>query len=134
MKKILKTTLISLIALRTTALIIDSLNFAQGLRSLLFAALALTGFEYLLKPIAKILFLPINILTLGTLRWIINVIGLYLVTIFVDGFSLSPYNFPGLEWQGVVVPAVSFGLIPTYILTSLLINLNVTLVTWILKK
>jgi putative membrane protein len=134
MKKILKTTLISLIALRTTALIIDSLNFAQGIQSLILAALALTGFEYLLKPIAKILFLPINILTLGTLRWIINVIGLYLVTIFVDGFSLSAYSFPGLAWQGVVVPAIRFGLIPTYILTSLLINLNITLVTWIFKK
>jgi len=134
MKKILKTTLISLIALRTTALIIDSLNFAQGIQSLILAALALTGFEYLLKPIAKILFLPINILTLGTLRWIINVIGLYLVTIFVDGFSLSAYSFPGLEWQGVIVPAIRFGLIPTYILTSLLINLNITLITWILKK
>jgi len=134
MKKILKTTLISLIALKTTALIIDSLIFAQGLRSLLLAALALTGFEYLLKPIAKILFLPINILTLGTLRWIINVIGLYLVTIFVEGFSLSAYNFSGITWQGVIIPAVRLGLIPTYILTSLLINLNITLVTWIFKK
>lgn len=133
MKKIFKTTLINLIALKVTTVLINTLTFEQGIKTLALAGLALTGFEYLLKPIAKILFLPINLLTLGTLRWVINVIGLYLVTIFVDGFSLSPYHFPGLEWQGLVIPEVNFSLIPTYILASFLINLNITLISWLLK-
>ncbi len=133
MKKILKTTLISLIALKISAWIITSLHFEQGPKSLVLAALALTGFEYLIKPIAKILFLPINIITLGTLRWVINVIGLYLVTIFVKGFNLSAYYFSGFNWQGIVIPPINFSLIATYVITALLINLNITLITWLLK-
>lgn len=133
MKKIIKITFINLIALKITAGIIDSLVFEQGLKTLILASLAITGFEYLLKPIAKVLFLPINLITLGTLRWIINVIGLYLVTIFVEGFGLSAYQFPGVEWQGLVIPSINFSLIPTYILTSLIINLMISLIGWIFK-
>ncbi len=133
MRKILKAVLISLLSLKLTGFIIGSLTFEQSLRTLVMAALALTGFEYLLKPIAKILFLPINLLTLGTLRWVIDVIGLYLITIFVDGFKLTAYNFPGLNWQGLVIPPISFSLIPTYILTALVINLSITFISWILK-
>jgi putative membrane protein len=131
MKKILKLLVFNLIALRLTAEIIPSISFSPGLKTILLAALALTGFEYLLKPIAKILFLPINILTLGTLRWVINVIGLYLVTLFVDGFSVSAYSFPGLNWQGLIIPAISFSLVLTYILVSFFINLVTTLLSWL---
>ncbi len=133
MKKILKTTFITFLALRITSFIIITLTFNQGLKTLICASLALTGFEYLLKPIAKILFLPINLLTLGTLRWVIDVIGLYLITIFVDGFNLSAYYFPGINWQGIVLPAINFSIIPTYIITALLINLNITLISWLIK-
>jgi len=133
MKRILRTIVYSLLALKITSLIIDTLSFQKGFKTLILASLALTGFEYLLKPIAKILFLPINLLTLGTLRWVINVIGLYLVTMFVDGFSLSAYSFPGINWQGVVLPAINFSLIPTYILTALFINLNISFIHWLFK-
>ncbi len=133
MKKIIKITLINLLALRVSGLLIDTLSFDQGVKTLLLASLALTAFEYLIKPIAKILFLPINLLTLGTLRWIINVIGLYLVTIFVDSFNLSAYRFPGLNWQGLVIPPINFSLILTYILTALIINLLISVISWVLK-
>ncbi len=133
MKKILKTVLIWFLALKATSFLITSISFADGVKTVILAAAAMAGFEYLIKPIAKILFLPINLLTLGTLRWIIDVIGLYLITIFIDGFGLSQYSFPGLNWQGLVIPPINFSLIITYVLSALLLNLSFSLISWVLK-
>lgn len=134
MKKLLRTIVINIIALRVTALIISSIRFDSGWKAVFWAALGLTLFEYLLKPVAKILFLPINILTLGTLRWVINVIGLYLVTMFVEGFSISQYYFPGINWRGLIVPPIKFSLLLTYIIVSLVINLVITAFRWLFKR
>lgn len=134
MKKLLKRLVLNVIALKTVSLSIASIDFQNGSQTLFLAALALTGFEYLLKPIAKILFLPINILTLGTLRWVINVIGLYLITFFIEGFTISPYSFPGTEWQGFIIPAIKFSPLVTYVIASLFINLVITLIAWVFKK
>lgn len=134
MKKLLRTIVINIIALRTAALIIPSIQFESGWKAVFWAGLGLTLFEYLLKPVAKILFLPINILTLGMLRWVINVIGLYLVAMFVDGFSITQYYFPGIDWQGLIVPPVKFSLLLTYIIVSLIINLMITIFRWLFKR
>lgn len=134
MKKILRTFVLYLVALKATALITSSISFNGGAKTWLLAALGLTAFEYFLRPVAKILFLPINLITLGTLRWVINVIGLYLITLIVKGFLISPYHFPGLNWNGITVSPMKLSLLLTYIFSSLLINLIVTLFKWLIKK
>ena len=134
MKKILRLIVFYVAALKLSAIIIPSITFKSGLRTLLFATLALTVFDYFLKPIAKILFLPINIITLGTLRWIINVIGLYLITVFIRDFYILPYHFPGLAYGGLILPKIKLSLLLTYIIVSFLINLIVSLLRWLCKK
>ncbi|MFH1561670.1 MAG: phage holin family protein [Patescibacteria group bacterium] len=134
MKKLLRSFVLSLIALKIVSGLTGAVFFDQGAKSLILAALALTGFEYLLKPIANLLLLPINILTLGLLRWVINVVGLYLATAITPGFYLESFTFPGLTWQGIVLPKISFSLLVSYIIISFLINLIITIAKWLLKK
>jgi len=134
MKKLLRNFVLNIIILKIVELVLLSLSFSYGFKTVLSAALALTIFEYFIKPIAKFLFLPINILTLGLLRWVINVVGLYLVTIFVDGFSLIPYAFPGLNWQGIIIPSTNFSVLATYILVSLSLSLTTIILKWVIKK
>jgi len=133
MKKLIKTFVINAIALQLTAEIIPTVSFSPIKTALLGAAVGLTVFEYFLKPIAKVLFLPINLLTLGLLRWVINVIGLYLVASTIQGFTINPYYFPGFNWKGIVLPAIQLSLLMTYILVSLIINLIVTIFRWLFK-
>lgn len=64
------------------------------------AALILAFFELILKPIVKLLLLPISILTLGLIRIVINTLGLYLVTfllpaVTVSSFSIYSWNLSG---------------------------------------
>ena len=134
MKKLLRNFVLNIVILKIVELVLPSLSFSYGFKTVLSAALALTIFEYFIKPIAKLLFLPINILTLGLLRWVINVIGLYLVTIFVNGFSLIPYAFPGLNWQGIIIPSTNFSVLATYILVSLSLSLTTIILKWVIKK
>ena len=134
MKKHLRSWFIILISLSITNYLVGVFGFSQGLKTLVSVALALTVFESVVKPIVKLLLLPINILTLGMARWLINVIGLYLVTIVVPGFSISPYQFPGLNYNGFSAPTVNFSLFWTYVIVSFLLNLVISLVRWIIKK
>ncbi|MBU2592698.1 phage holin family protein [Patescibacteria group bacterium] len=130
----LRTFALYLVALKIAAAVINTVSFENGSKTWLLTALALTIFEYFLKPIAKILFLPINILTLGLLRWVINVIGLYLVTLAVKGFSVSSFYLDSFTWNGFSVPAVRLSTILTYVFCSFVINLAITVLKWLIKK
>ncbi len=133
MKKVLKIFLIITISLKITEIVLKNIQFENSWQTLLVAALALTIFELFLKPIAKILLLPINLITLGTLRWVINVLGLFIVTTFVQGFKITNYTFPGLNWNEIILPSKNFGLIFSYIITALFFNLIISISTWIFK-
>lgn len=134
MKKIIRTFIIILASIKLAGLVIPTIKLEGGAGTIILASAGLTIFEYLIKPIAKILFLPINILTLGLLRWVIDVIGLYLVTLLVKGFIIQPYQLPQIQFNGLSIPSLHFSLLITYILASLLINLFVTILKWIFKK
>ena len=133
-KKLLRLTAINLYALWLASQILPTMSFSEGLKTYLAAAIALTIFEFTLKPIAKFLFLPINILTLGLLRWWVNVFGLYLVVRTVDGFQIQPYFFPGISWETIIIAPVSLSLFATYILTSFFLSFTINIISWIMKK
>lgn len=133
MKKIVKTFLIITISLKITEIVLNNINFENSWQTLLMAGLGLTIFELFLKPVAKILLLPINLITLGTLRWLINVLGLFITTTFINGFILLNYTFPGINWNGIVLPTKSFGIIISYIITALFFNLTTSVLEWLFK-
>ena len=134
MKKHLRKWLIFVISLAAVNQLTNTLGFTAGIKTLLVVAAAFTVFDAAIKPVVKILLLPINLLTLGLARWVVNVVGLYLVTIAVPGFVIFPYQFPGFNYQGFIAPPFSLSLFWTYVLISFLLNLTFSLVSWILKK
>ncbi|MBU1130274.1 phage holin family protein, partial [Patescibacteria group bacterium] len=78
MKKILKRILILSFTLIATNYIWRNLRFNDSLTTILLVSLILSIFESIIKPIVKILLLPITILTLGSIRILINTLGMYL--------------------------------------------------------
>ncbi|MFA6518590.1 MAG: phage holin family protein [Candidatus Shapirobacteria bacterium] len=106
-KRLAKYTLLSVFALITVNQIWGNFSFLPVL-VLLKSALVLSLFEVILKPIVKLLLLPINILTLGLFRIIINTLGLYLAIYFVPEFKVGNIATSGFSWQGFVIPAFSF--------------------------
>jgi len=134
MKKIIRLWFIYLISLKVAQVIIPSIVFSRGWQTLFVTAISLTVFELAIKPIAKILLIPINILTLGLTRWVVNIAGLYIITVLINDFAIGPYSFPGLVWEGFTIPPVAFSMLATYFVVSLVINLLSSAIRWLLRK
>ena len=97
MKKILKYTLFLAFALVIENEIWSNLSFSPKIETIIKVAFILAIFELVLKPILKILLLPITFLTLGLIRIVINTLGLYLATFLISSFtvnSLVVFNYP----------------------------------------
>ena len=124
MKKILKFTLLFTFALQTTHLLTKNINYQDDLFTLIKVALVLTIFELLLKPIIKLLLLPVNILTLGTFRTVINTFGLYLAIFLIIDFKIDNFYLFGYY-------ITSFWAVFS---TSLILNLILNLFNSILSK
>lgn len=69
------------------------------------AGLLLGLFNLLVKPIVKILSLPINILTLGLFNIIINAGMLWIVDVFMKGLEIV--GFWGYIWGSLVISVIS---------------------------
>lgn len=133
MKKFLRAYLINLLSLIIASDLITSIHFAEGFRTTLIATFVLTFVNILVKPIINLLLLPINLITLGTFRFLVNVISLYFVTVIVPQFSLSAFFFPGFVYQGFVFPSLNIGIFGVYVLTSFIISLCSTFLLWLSK-
>lgn len=93
MKKFFKYALYLGFALVLQQEIWGNLSFGPDrLFTIIKAALILAFFELILKPIVKVLLLPITIITLGLIRIVINTLGLYLVTFLLPTLTVSSFN------------------------------------------
>jgi putative membrane protein len=123
MKHIIRVFLFNVFALWLSSQILPTLYIPPGYQTILFAGLTLSMLMLIVKPILKILFIPINILTFGLLSWVINVIVIYLLTIFVPEIAIRLWIFPGAMWAGFVVPSIHFTYVTALIASSLLITI-----------
>lgn len=106
MKKILRFTLLTSFTVAAQNQLWGNLEFSQGAITIIKIAFILAIFEIFLKPVIKILLLPINILTLGLFRIIINTFGFYLATFLLSDFKVNTINIAASNWQNYSVPAV----------------------------
>lgn len=131
MKGLIRSYLITLTALYLVTRIISSFSYAGGYQTLLLGTLVLMLINMIIKPIAKIFFLPINFLTLGLFSFVINALMLYTLTILLPQFNIQSYFFPGFNNFGFVIPAIRFSLIATYVIVSIIISVIISFLNWL---
>ena len=120
-------------ALHLAASFLPGVMISGGLKSLALASLALAAFNFLVKPILRLLFLPINLLTLGLFRWVINVVILYLLILSVPAIEIVGFNFSGLSWQNLNLPAMAINTFLSIIFTSFFLSFILSLFDWLRK-
>jgi len=124
MKKFLKFTLLFYFSLYTVGEIFHNLNFSAGVQTIFLVSLILTIFELILKPIIKILLLPINILTLGLFRIIIDTFGIYLALFFINSFTTGDLWIFSYHFQSILA----------VLITSTIINFVFTIFNYIVTR
>lgn len=107
MKKLLKLTLLITFALATQNQIWGNLSFSTPIYSIVKVALVLSVFELILKPIIKVLLFPINLLTLGLFRIVINTVGFYLAAFILIDFVIGPIHTQATTLAGFQIPPIN---------------------------
>ena len=115
MKKLLKYTLFLGFALVIENEIWSNLNFSPKITTIVKVALILAIFELILKPILKILLLPITFLTLGLIRIVINTLGLYLAVFLISDFSVNSFQFFHYSLNGFLAYLFTSTIISTFL-------------------
>jgi putative membrane protein len=134
MKKILKYILLFIFALITENQIWHNLTLDNIPLTIIKVALVLAIFELILKPIIKILLLPINFLTLGTIRIVISTLGLYLATFFLEDFHLDDIFIVQSTFQGFKIPQFHFTGFLGYLVSSFTLSFLIYIYNRILIK
>lgn len=130
-KTALRNYLINLVILWGVTENFPGLSYTGGFQTLLIGALGLMGMNIIIIPLLKVVFLPLNILTLGIFTWVINVIALYLLTTILPQFKLVPYAFPGGIYLGVNLPPQNLTVLWVAIIASFMIGFASHFLHWL---
>lgn len=133
MKKLFKNYLIILVALILASQIIPGLVFEAGFTGYLYAAAVFMVINMVVVPLLKIMFLPLNLLTLGVFSWIVNVLALYLLTKIVPQLKLVPFEFLGANIAGIIVPSMHLNVLMVAIVASFVIGFTSHFLNWLMK-
>lgn len=128
MKYLLRLFLFNIFALWFVKELFGGLVINGGIQTILLAGLVLTLLMFIVKPILKILFIPINFITFGLANWFINVAILILLTFIVPAVIIREYTFPGLSWQGFMIPSINF----SYLWSLIIASVSITTTTHII--
>lgn len=133
MKTITRGIIIYSLSLYFLPMLIPGFRITGGFLSFLIGGTILMLMFLFLKPILKIISLPINILTLGLFSFLINIFILYLLIMFTSGISLVPFSYPRYEILGFTIPSISFSLVFAYIYTSFVLSFIDSFFSWLVK-
>jgi putative membrane protein len=92
MKLILRI-IVNAVALWVTALVIPSINLSTNIIQILIVAIIFGLVNAFIRPIVKLLTLPISVVTLGLFTIVINALMLMLTAWLVDALSIDAGGF-----------------------------------------
>lgn len=131
MKTLLRSFLINLASLEAAVLLIPGVANTGGLKTLLIATVVLALMNLLIRPLISLLLLPINLVTLGAFRWLINVAVLFFLTLVVTQIKISPFTFSGYSYQGFTIPELQVSKFWTLVIVSATISLVNSFLFWL---
>jgi putative membrane protein len=133
MKTLLKSLLINCFSLYLVAKLVNAFSFAHGYETLIIAAIVLGLVNLFVRPLINILLLPINLITLGTFHWIVNVFTLFIVTLIVPDFQIIGFEFSGLNIGQLIIPAYSTTGLMALILNTFILSILTSFLYWLTK-
>jgi putative membrane protein len=98
--------LCNIVALWAAESLISGIDFSGNFGTLVVTALVFAVVNLLLKPVTKLLALPLIILTLGIALFFVNILMLYITAWLVPGFSIA--HFGAAVWATIVIWGVNW--------------------------
>jgi uncharacterized membrane protein YvlD (DUF360 family) len=120
------------LAIWLTSRYLGGVAYANNLQILIVAAIALALGSIIIVPLLNLLLLPINILTLGSFKWVSIVILLFIVTRVVPGFAIMAFTF-SLTSPWLSIPAIGLNTFFAYFLVSFSLTFISNLFLWVFE-
>lgn len=133
MKRLIFRFLVTAVAVELTTIVIPGIKYNGGWESLALIAVVLAFVNILVKPFLTLLALPVEILTLGLFGIIINAAMLLLVERVVPRFTITGFNFGGLNYSGVAISSFFVPRLVTAVIGSSLISVFANFLMWLSK-
>jgi putative membrane protein len=108
LRRLLFTWICNIAAIFVASVFISGIDYADDFWILVAAGLVFGLVNTLLKPIVKLLALPVIIFTLGIALFFINLLMLYVTSWIVPNFSID--NFSSAFWGTVIIWIVNWAL------------------------
>lgn len=98
--------IVNVVALGVATYFIDGIDYSEDYWVLVVAGAVFGAANLVLKPILKLLALPLIVLTLGLALFAINLLMLYITDWLVPGLEIE--TFAAALWATVIVTAVNW--------------------------
>lgn len=122
MRHLIKSFIITAATLYLTYSLVPTINFGLDIKNIALFAGGIWVISQLINPIFSVVLLPINLLTFGLLSYILNIAFVFALINFLPGFSVSAYNFPGANIDGLILPQINFNQMGTILVVALIIT------------
>ena len=134
MKSILRNVAFYSFALFLVSQVLTGVKVSGGFWTYILGGIVLSILFLVVKPVLRIITLPLSIITLGVFSFLLNTIILYLLTIFVTSITVSAFTFNGFAFAGFVAPKISLNNFFAFIAASILLSLIVGGLKWLTEK
>jgi uncharacterized membrane protein YvlD (DUF360 family) len=132
MKKISRMILFSALSLYISATLNKSFILANQPEKIIYSILLIASIYYIITPILRIIFLPINLLTIGTFSAIVYfLIFNYLIDYF-GLIQITQWTFPGLDLGFLIIPKMIVSELANKIFAAFLISFIISLLEFFL--
>jgi putative membrane protein len=105
LRRFVQAWLFNIAAIFLASIFIDGIDYASDFWILVLAGLVFALVNLLVKPLVKLLALPLIALTLGIALFFINMLMLYITSWIVPGFAIS--SFRDAFWATIIIWAVN---------------------------
>lgn len=120
-----------MVAIAIVANFIPGLKYTDGLKTLIIISIVLAIANIFVKPIIKLLTLPIELVTLGLFGILINAGMLYLTASLIPQFSIKGFYFTGIDTSLIIIKPQQIPLWGTAVIASVLIGMITSTITWL---
>lgn len=133
MKTLLKKYFVITVSLFILTQVVPAVMLKAGWKNLFYSSFILTILYYIGRPIANIIMLPINILTLNLASWVINILTFYVWTLLVSELKVEQWKFSGVNWGPISFSSYDFASWQVIILASIFLTVIIQFIDWIVK-
>jgi putative membrane protein len=136
MKRVLRNIIIAMLTIYLLGYVNPGFTYTNGYKTIVLAGFVMFFLDTIVEPVIRIIFIPINFLTLGLFSWIIGFALFYALVYFVPAVKITGWDFPGFHQQiyqqyALTIPSFSFNFWTNIILLSVMYNLISGTIRWL---